>query len=89
MPVGAIFDIDAQIMFLDSAVDYADPDNEPVVLHELVHYLQAINGEDPPCRNRLETAAYRAQSLWSKATGRGDVPDPFTVLMLSDCEAGP
>lgn len=88
MEVMGTYDTQTQIMYLSSEVDYTDPHNEVIVLHELVHHLQAINGEDPPCIASLEPPAYKAQSLWAKATGYGIVPDPFMVMMLSECRYG-
>ena len=63
-----------------------DPwEREDVVVHELFHFLQHINGVDDSCIPALERPAYEAHWEWVKAHGKEDVyeePNWLFVYML-------
>lgn len=60
-----------------------------VILHELVHYLQDINGryDEVQCKAKLEVLAYRLQEQYMREFGfpEENLPDPFTVFFATKC----
>ena len=78
------------VIFLNE--DFNLKDEEYVLVHELVHYMQFENdkyhdyaGEEhqtPVCKSLMEPEAYRAQDAWVSATGKGKLSDPFTVMAI-------
>lgn len=60
---------------------------QTVLVHELVHWLQDYNGEAEaaPCVAHLEKNAYAVHQWWQAATGQPITPDPFTILVRSQC----
>jgi hypothetical protein len=66
---------------------YMIPDADSgVLLHELVHYLQALSGEwvhGETCPGLVEPEAYRIEGLWLDAI-KSDAPrpDPLHIIMM-------
>jgi len=61
------------IVVADEPVKYmvAEKYYETILVHELAHYLQYLNGADEhvQCRNELEADAYRIQNSWIDLKG--------------------
>jgi hypothetical protein len=57
---------------------------ETVLVHELVHYLQYLNGvqHDVPCRNKLEKDAYSIQTQYVTEMGYPEEQKPDTMFSL-------
>lgn len=62
---------------------------EVVLFHELVHYMQLINGayETAECKNALERDAYKLQVEYIDHMGfpEEQKPDPFFAAIVSMC----
>ncbi len=62
---------------------------EVVLFHELVHYLQYLNGEHlkVECMNALEVDAYRLQREYIEYMEYPDEqkPDPLFAMLVSSC----
>lgn len=65
---------------------------EVVLLHELVHYMQLVNGayETAECKNALERDAYKLQAKYVDDMGLPEEqkPDPFFAAIVSMCNPG-
>lgn len=59
--------------------------HDDLLLHELVHHLQATSGRRFPCPLAAEREAYEIQAEFTRQTGIGTPPDPMFVKQLS-CE---
>jgi len=63
---------------------------EVVIFHELVHFLQYLNGEDEivKCQNALEKDAYILQDKFIEEMGwpEGNRPDMFFAFIISQCD---
>ena len=60
-----------------------DPVYRSVLLHELVHFLQATNGKLSVCRGYREAEAYALEFRWLQERGfTQPLHDPFMVKML-------
>ena len=66
--------------------DEFDPYSEwysPTLLHELVHYLQDINGTMPECAGYSEAEAYYFSNMWIEEIGHErELMDGFTIAMM-------
>lgn len=62
---------------------------EVVLFHELVHYMQLINGtyDTVECKNALERDAYKLQTKYIEDMGLPEEqkPDPFFAAVVSMC----
>lgn len=62
---------------------------EVVLFHELVHYLQLVNGADETaeCKNALERDAYKLQIKYIEDMGYPEEqkPDPLFAAIVSMC----
>ncbi len=72
------------IVFLSH--DFQLGKDDDVLLHELVHHLQAEQGRLFPCVRAGEKDAYRLQSQFIHETGIGDLPDPMWAHLAARCE---
>lgn len=65
---------------------------EVVLFHELVHYLQYLNGEDErvPCMNQLEKDAYLLQNQYVEDMSYPEEQktDLFFAMVVSTCMLG-
>lgn len=87
--VRAVYHPDTRAMILNEEVDYTDPENEYILVHELVHHLQVEHDliADLPCPEKREVDAYRVQDLWVQATGLGERMDPLTLFLVTTCRS--
>ena len=60
-----------------------------ILLHELVHHMQASHGAKWDCMGQAEFEAYGMQKMWVEEGNEGLIPDALTVLMMSICGEGP
>lgn len=90
--VEATYIHDSNTIYFYEEADITDMnDSMHVLLHELVHYLQDLDGqfEGIECFGNLEGIAYRLQKEWILETGSiSPIPDGFTVLMAQTCSDG-
>lgn len=87
LAISAYFNDSESTIVLNEDVDYSLPENEHILVHELVHYLQWTHGmhEKARCMQQLEAAAYRAQNLWVMASGYGEMTDKKVIVFNSHC----
>lgn len=67
--VNAIYDKDRKTIYISDRLDMNDPMTEVTFVHEMVHYLQDINGYTDSLNGRLactESEAYDVQMVWQK-----------------------
>lgn len=65
--VNAVYDAKRKTMYISDRLDLSDPLTEVTLVHELVHYLQDINGYTASLDGHLactESEAYDVQMLW-------------------------
>lgn len=72
------------IVFLSE--DFRLGEDDDVLLHELVHHLQAEQGRSFPCVRAGEKEAYELQAKFIRETGIGGLPDPMWAHLASRCE---
>ena len=87
--VVAIYDDERHTIFLPQGWTGTTPAELSVLVHEMVHHLQNVNGEKFECPAAREKPAYLAQDRWLKQFGRSlenefDV-DMFTIVVKSAC----
>lgn len=57
--------------------------SEDVIVHELVHFLQHTNGQEPECIQELEPPAYKLHWKWVEDTGyEAEEPNWLFVFLL-------
>lgn len=82
-PVEAIYDNETDTIFLPYETDLDDFANHHIIVHELVHYLQDINGITDECVGRLETPAYKLHEKWQDEVNHpAERPNGLFVIML-------
>ena len=91
LDVVAVYDQETEIMYLDVEYDHNDPEQDHVLVHELTHHSQKKAGkfETYPCVQHSEREAYALHTEYLKERGVTDkkkLPDPFTVMLVSQCE---
>lgn len=66
-------------------------EDQYVLVHELVHWLQDYNGEaeEADCIGELERTAYAVHGYWQDVQGLPRTHDPFTIMMRSQCGPPP
>lgn len=65
--VNATYDVKRKTIYISDRLDMSDPKTEITLVHELVHYLQDINGYTSSLDGHLEcteSEAYDVQMLW-------------------------
>lgn len=67
--IKALYDPDANIIYVPEGFDPLDLNNAYVIIHELVHYLQRVNGRREDCVAKLEPEAYEIQFRWQDEVG--------------------
>jgi uncharacterized protein DUF6647 len=87
--VVAVYDDDAHTIYLPNGWTGTTPAELSVLVHEMVHHLQNVNGQKFECPAAREKPAYLAQDQWLKQFGHNlenDFSvDMFTVVVKSAC----
>jgi len=77
------YDHERNVMMFPDDSDWTQ--KEDVIVHELFHFLQYINGDVPDCLQKMERPAYDAHWQWVQAHGKTDVyeePNWLFVYMI-------
>lgn len=70
-------------IYLNANFNSQDPNHQSWLMHELVHYVQWLNGRgDGECWGRLEAEAYTLQDAWRAEHQVAGMTDPFKLIML-------
>ena len=85
----AVYDDDKHTIFLPEGWSGSTPAELSVLVHEMVHHLQNVDGLKFECPAAREKPAYLAQDQWLKQFGQTlesefEV-DLFTILVKSAC----
>lgn len=75
----ALYHADSRTILLREDWDSADVRDRSILLHELVHHMQAAAARTYPCRGARERVAYEIQALWLERRGQ----DLFETLGLN------
>lgn len=88
----AMYNHNEDVMIVPDSMDLNDWNNHHIIVHELVHYLQDINGyyELPKyvaCQTGLEELAYDLHVQWMDEVGHpGERPNAlFIHMLLANC----
>lgn len=83
---GAIFCRETNRISIKEGKDIYGEDSF-VLLHELVHWVQAQNGDwdTAECQAALEKDAYSIHWIWQAEMDMPTSPDQFTVFVISMC----
>jgi hypothetical protein len=65
----ALYHADSQTVLLRRDWDMRDLRDRSILVHELVHHMQAQAERDYVCRGAMEREAYEVQSTWLEARG--------------------
>lgn len=85
----ALYDDEKNVMILPEDLDLDNVASHHIIVHELVHFLQNINGhydtkEAKDCPTSLEPIAYELHEKWMDDVNHpGDRPDKLFLFMLS------
>lgn len=87
--VVAIYDTSSRTIYLPETWRGKSPEDQSILVHEMVHHLQNLAGVKFECPAARERAAYLAQDKWLARFGKSlenefDV-DMFTVVISSAC----
>jgi len=87
--VHALYDSLSDTIYLPADWEPASPADVSILVHELVHHLQAQSGAKFACPQERERLAYKAQARWLEQMGETmetafDL-DPMTILVRSNC----
>lgn len=87
--VVAVYDDERHTIFLPEGWTGTTPAELSVLVHEMVHHLQNVNGQKFECPAAREKPAYLAQDQWLKQFGHNlenDFSvDMFTIVVKSAC----
>jgi hypothetical protein len=75
---------DGGLMFLPTTFTLGRDDY--LLVHEIVHHLQAHSDADFKCRAEREKEAYETQIKFVDETGVGEKPSGLFMLMLNRCD---
>lgn len=79
----ALYDHVEDTIILSAGTDINDVNNHYMLVHELIHYMQDINGVTDPCPRMLEREAYELTDLWQDEVGDSNPrSDPLFLLMI-------
>jgi hypothetical protein len=65
----ALYHADSGTVLLRSDWDMRDLRDRSILVHELVHHLQANAGREYVCKGAMERQAYDIQAAWLEARG--------------------
>ncbi|MBK1668127.1 hypothetical protein CKO28_08770 [Rhodovibrio sodomensis] len=65
----ALYHAESRTVLLRSDWDMGDLRDRSILVHELVHHLQAEAGRDYVCRGAMEREAYEIQAAWLEERG--------------------
>lgn len=87
--VVALYDPREQTVLLPHGWDRSEVADVSVLVHELVHHLQAKAGEEHRCPAAQEKLAFNAQDAWLKLFGTSLAEsfglDPMTLKVRTSC----
>jgi hypothetical protein len=78
--VNAIYLVDKKTIYISDKIELNDPKTQLTIIHEVVHYLQDINGYTQSLGEFLvctESEAYDVQMLWQKIKKIDEESIPF------------
>ena len=82
-----LYDKERDLIILPDDWDHTDPFDVSVLLHELVHYLQDVNGMTFECTAEMEKDAWPIQETFLKKVYDYDWEyDKLWYLMISNCD---
>lgn len=85
----AVYDDRTRTIYLPQEWTGATPAETSILVHELVHHLQNVEGLSYTCPEAREKEAYRAQARWLEIFGtsleREFDLDPMTILVRTNC----
>jgi hypothetical protein len=85
----ALYDTRRRVIHLPAGWTGATAAETSILVHELVHHLQAAAGEPHACPAEREKVAYAAQARWLEAAGSDLATafeiDALTLLVLTTC----
>lgn len=85
----AFYDDDRRTIFLTEGWSAAYPKDVSVLVHEMVHHLQNLDGSKFACPAERERLAFRAQDAWLKqfqtTLANEFAIDPMTPLVRTNC----
>lgn len=74
-------------IYLHADFDPKRKQDQTLLLHELVHYIQWHNGQSKECWGLLESEAYTLHDDWREEHDLHRQTDPFKLIMLeAACE---
>lgn len=89
----ALYDDRTRTIYLEKGWSAASPKDVSVLVHEMVHHLQNVNGLTYPCEEGREHPAYEAQERWLENAGTSLEGafgiDAMTLLVSTRCWFGP
>lgn len=84
--VRAFYDPKANIIWVLRGFDPGDPTDKRSMVHELVHYLQKLNGMVYPCLQAVEPEAFRLSMKWYRQQGLRDPEyELWTIISNGAC----
>jgi hypothetical protein len=88
--VRGLYHWDSATIYLRDEWNATDLESQAILLHELVHHMQAFNGVPHDCRAELEPQAFRLTARWLEEQGVEDGyaflnTDEFTVVAMAQC----
>jgi len=85
----AFYDDATKTIFLSDSWAARSPTDLSVLVHEVVHHLQNVNGLQYPCPASREKVAYAAQDAWLNMFERNLMDeydlDPMTLKLTTEC----
>lgn len=87
-PIVALYDDTTDTIIVNEDFDIMNFEYHHILVHELVHYLQDINGITDDCIQNLESIAYELQEKWMDEVDHpADRPNAlFVALIAAHCD---
>lgn len=76
----ALYDLDGAVVHLPDGWQVSDPVDLSILVHELVHHMQASAGLEYQCRGAMEKVAYDTQIAFLESMGL----DMFEVMEINE-----
>jgi hypothetical protein len=88
--VNALYAYESHIVYLSANWNPNDLHDRSILLHELIHHLQALNDVKAPCLAANERPTFEMQLEWLREQGIQDPYkfldiDEFTIALISQC----